>query len=196
MNLKKTHRAAMDFMQQAIVLRETGKETAAVELFEKAFELEKQAALMLLMDFEKEPTRSVLYRSAASLAMNCKKYREAEKLVNQGLAGNPPEDLAEDLRNLYEDINQRRLAASDGSMITSTEPQDEDKFTIEGTLRAANAVNNKITIVEKVSKEKYYLEVPEGLNSIVKEYWDSDVSASIAKNRQRYSLLEIAAKGA
>ena len=194
MNVKNTHRAAMNLMQQAIVLRETGKEAMAVELFVQTFELEKQAALMLLTDFDKEPTRSILYRSAASLAIDCGKYREAEKLVTQGLAGNPPEDIAEELRNLYEDVNQIRLSASDDSMITSTEPQEEDKFTIEGTLRAANAVNNKITIVEKISREKYYLEVPEGLNNIVKEYWDVEVFASISKNRQRYSLLEIAAK--
>jgi len=181
----------MDFMQQAIVLREMGKEAAAVKLFVQAFELEKQAALMLLTDFDKEPTRSILYRSAASLAMDCGKYREAEKLVTQGLAGNPPEDIAEELQNLYEDVNQIRLSTSDDKVTDSTELQEEDKFTIEGTLRAANAVNNKITIVEKISREKYYLEVPDGLNDIVKEHWDSEVFASIARNRQRYSLLKI-----
>ena len=31
--------------------------------------------------FDNEPTRSVTFRSAASLAMNCKKYEAAKKMV-------------------------------------------------------------------------------------------------------------------
>lgn len=105
--MKNTHRKAMSTMQQAITLREQGKEEDANALFLKAFELEKQAALSLSGDFNNEPTRSTLFRSAASLAMNCREYVEAEKLAAHGLAGNPPNDLMNELRELYQQINAR-----------------------------------------------------------------------------------------
>jgi len=110
MNTKQLHQEASMAVQQAIVLRAQEEEEAAHKLFTKAFELEKQAALSLLTDFDNEPTRSVLFRSAASLAMNCKKYREAEKLAAQGLAGDPPQKIMNQLRELYQQISAHLYA--------------------------------------------------------------------------------------
>ncbi len=104
--LTKTHREASVFMQKAFVAQGYGDEKAAHKLFEKAFEFEKQAALLLINDFDNEPTRSVLFRSAGSLAMNCKKYREAEKLIAQGLIGEPPKRIMHQLRALSLEINK------------------------------------------------------------------------------------------
>lgn len=106
MNLKQVHREAMKLMQEAIVLQEMEKYKEAIALFEKAFALEKGAALSLISDYDREPTRGILFRSAASLALDCKQYRDAEKLVTQGLAGEPTDDIASELRNLYEDIDK------------------------------------------------------------------------------------------
>ena len=53
------------------------------------------------LDFE--PTRSVLHRSAASLAVECLQLREAERLIGRALAGNPPPDIADELRDLLLD---------------------------------------------------------------------------------------------
>jgi hypothetical protein len=55
-----------------------------------AFEYERKAAMLLLNDYDVEPTRSVLFRSAASLALNFGDYREAERMIALGLLGNPP----------------------------------------------------------------------------------------------------------
>ncbi len=106
MNMKEIHQEGMMLAQQAIVLRAQGNEEFAHQLFTEAFELEKQAALMLINDFDNEPTRSVLFRSAGSLAMNCKKYREAEKLIAQGLIGEPPKRIMHQLRALSLEINK------------------------------------------------------------------------------------------
>lgn len=70
----------------------------------KALELEKQAAMSLIANFEAEPTRSVLFRSAATLALECDLQREAEQLVNAALAGNPPMPVLSELRELQEDL--------------------------------------------------------------------------------------------
>jgi len=85
--MKNTHKETIPTMQQAKILREQGKEEDANMLFIKAFNQEKQAALSLQADFNNEPARSTLFRNAASLAMDCREYVEAEKLAAHGLAG-------------------------------------------------------------------------------------------------------------
>lgn len=105
--MKNTHKETIPTIQKAIALREQGKDEDANALFVKAFNQEKQAALSLQADFNNEPARSTLFRNAASLAMNCRKYVEAEKLAAHGLAGNPPQKLMNELRELYQQINAR-----------------------------------------------------------------------------------------
>jgi len=105
--MKNVDKEAVSPMQQAKILREQGKDKDASMLFVKAFNQEKQAALSLRADFNNEPARSTLFRNAASLAMDCRQYAEAEKLVAHGLAGNPPQELMNELRELYQLINAR-----------------------------------------------------------------------------------------
>ena len=50
----------------------------------------------------------MLFRSAASLAYELKDYRESERLICMGLAGNPPIDIANELRDLYDQVNLER----------------------------------------------------------------------------------------
>ncbi|WP_243146698.1 hypothetical protein [Scytonema sp. UIC 10036] len=58
-----------------------------------------------------EPTRSILHRSAAVLAVECSELRSAERLIGRALAGNPPDDIANELRDLLiEEIYSRRQA--------------------------------------------------------------------------------------
>ena len=52
--------------------------------------------------------RSVLHRSAASLALNCEEYRLAEKLLAVGLAGDPPAEIADEMRDLMEQVYSHR----------------------------------------------------------------------------------------
>lgn len=123
MNLRKVHKQAMEFAQEAMFLREIGKEQEALEFFRKAFEAEKKAAYLLFDKFDNEPTRGVLFRSAASLALDCNEIAEAERLVSQGLAGTPPKDIADELRNLYENINLQRHLEIEDITLSPTELQ-------------------------------------------------------------------------
>jgi hypothetical protein len=50
--------------------------------------------------FDFEPTRSILHRSAATIAVECSLLREAERLIGRALSGNPPADIADELRDL------------------------------------------------------------------------------------------------
>ena len=109
-NAKETHFKASILSQEAFMASINGKGEEALNLYEQAFELEKQAALTLIDRVDIEPTRAVLFRSAAALAKKCHKYREAEKMIAHGLAGNPPEDVAVELRALFSDIQKLHLS--------------------------------------------------------------------------------------
>src|SRR5688500_11848078 len=100
--LSDLHSAAMDLASRAMIARQSEDHTMALVLFRQAFEKEKQAALSYLSNQSSEPSRSVLLRSAASLALECREYREAERLIGAALAGNPPLELLEELREIYE----------------------------------------------------------------------------------------------
>ena len=100
-NTKEIHQKAMLLSQDAFVLTARGRAAEALPLNEQAFELERQAALSLLDRKDLEPTRSILFRSAAVIARDCFKYEDAEKMILLGLAGNPPEDIEEELREVY-----------------------------------------------------------------------------------------------
>ena len=68
----------------------------------------RQAAARIASHVGEEPMRSVLHRSAASLALNCEEYRLAEKLLAVGLAGDPPAEIADEMRDLMEQVYSHR----------------------------------------------------------------------------------------
>jgi hypothetical protein len=105
------HQEAMELVDQAFLARQRGDNIVALELTKAAFSQERTAADLVANLFDLEPTRSVLHRSAAALAVECLELREAEKLIGRALAGNPPDDIANELRDLLlEEIYSRRQA--------------------------------------------------------------------------------------
>jgi hypothetical protein len=71
-----------------------------LDLSQAAFAKERAAADLTANQLDLEPTRSVLHRSAAVLAIECGELRDAERLIGHALAGNPPQDIADELRDL------------------------------------------------------------------------------------------------
>ncbi|MBF0556209.1 MAG: hypothetical protein HQK96_16945 [Nitrospirae bacterium] len=110
----------MEYADEAFYHKLKGDHGKAEEFFSLAFELELKAAASY-KNSTLEPTRSVLYRSAATLACDCGKLREAERLVAFALSGDPPEEIAEELRDLLEVINfKRHLKIHDIEVDSST----------------------------------------------------------------------------
>lgn len=97
------HQEAMALVDQAVLARQRGDAAQVAAFARAAFEKERAAANLVASQFELEPTRSVLHRSAAVLALECHEVREAERLIAQALAGDPPEDIANELRDLLLD---------------------------------------------------------------------------------------------
>ncbi len=105
------HRRAMELADDAFAAKSAGDASKATELFRQAYEAERQAAALVSEDLAAEPTRSVLHRSAASLALQSGDLRAAERLIATALAGDPPPEVAEELRVLFRQMmHQRRRA--------------------------------------------------------------------------------------
>ncbi len=119
MNNEIFHNQAMELADEAALLLLKGKEQEALSLFQKATELETQAANSLPLALSSEPSRSILFRSAAALAVDAKEYKLADRLVANGLAGFPPPEIERELKDLYEDINFMRHADAQGIEIAS-----------------------------------------------------------------------------
>lgn len=123
LTIMENHHHAMDLAEQADKLRRAGKLDEAHRILFQSLEFEKAGALKLADRFEVEPTRSVLFRSAASLALECKELREAERLIAMGLSGNPPDDVMEELRDLLEQVHFERHLSLRGVMLSPDEFQ-------------------------------------------------------------------------
>jgi len=145
MNIKELHKKAMELADLADIAKRQGNKDNTLELYDEAYKLERDAALLAEKSGVGEPTVSVLFRSAASLAMNCRKYREAEKLIATALSGEPPAEIADELRSLMDNVNFYRNASS----------------------------NVVVLFLEDGLKIK--LKVPDGFSDIVKNYWDEYV---------------------
>ncbi|MCB0553303.1 MAG: hypothetical protein KDD02_07110 [Phaeodactylibacter sp.] len=99
-DIQHLHKEAMAIVHEAFTAQKAGDSERYLELTHAAYEQEKAAAWLLFQKLDAEPTRSVLFRSAAQLAFNCGKIREAEQLIAAALAGNPPLEILAELRQL------------------------------------------------------------------------------------------------
>lgn len=119
----KMHREAMDLAASADLAKMRGDYDASLALYRQAYEAERAAAAFFTDRIEDEPNRSVLHRSAASLAMDCGEYREAERLLAIGLAGEPPAEIADEIRDLLEQVHFQRHLDTRGLTLEDDELQ-------------------------------------------------------------------------
>lgn len=144
------HEQAMEWADKARSARRVGENDEHDKLLKKAFELEKQAALKI-QSKESEPTRSVLHRSAASLAYKCKMYREAEWLVSRALSGNPPGEIMGELRRLNRKIYfQMRMNDRDVTLSEQEFSMKLDGNEILNGLAPVDLVTHRISKLKKI----------------------------------------------
>ena len=108
-NTNELHDQAMEFVDKAYLAKRNGQVDLSVEFLQSAFELENQAAQTLQDELNIEPTRSILYRSAASLAIELGKFDDAKNLIDIALSGNPPLEISIELKNLFHQIIGNRV---------------------------------------------------------------------------------------
>ena len=143
------HRSAMDFAVQGFMAQMGPDPDAAIPLFEQALELEL-AAIAELPEIV-EPTYSVLHRSAGWMAIHCRQFRQAERLACIALAGDPPADIAAELRDLWEHSNFHRHLDLNGVALQD----DELQLSLAGPevskgLAPHNAIYGRVDSIEKL----------------------------------------------
>jgi hypothetical protein len=172
------HQQAMFFAQDALVATQHKETDKAFALNQKAFELERQVALALV-DSKNEPLRSIILRSAATLALDIGQYRDAEIFISHGLLGTPPEDVHQELLELLDRMKQQKLVK------VKNEP-----IIFIGYLQSANVQTNKIRLVN--GTENKDITVTIGLAGMVRTFFDNKVRAIVRKTRgNQYELINL-----
>ena len=184
------HERAMILAQEAIMARIRNDETKAQTLYKQSFDLEREAAYIYSERFDKEPMRSILYRSAASLAIECHLYQDADLLIQQGQSSDTPSDVMDDFQELRDKMQQN-----------TQENNTEQPFWISGILRRADADKNTIKLAshatDSAPKTNYTINVAsETLNKLVKNYWGDMIKVCIKPKSKKgkqypYELVEI-----
>ena len=97
------HDMAMEFSDCAEIAKRQRRAAVALAYAHHALDYERRAVALVPNSEASEPTRSILYLSAASLAYQAGENAAAEQLIAEGLAGWPSPRVREDLENLRAD---------------------------------------------------------------------------------------------
>ena len=95
------HAKAMGFFNEAVVWAARENLDLSDSLMSDAFELEREAAMSFVDELEFEPTRSILFNSAAALAMRVGRYETCKELAAEGMRGRPRKRTLESLSKMH-----------------------------------------------------------------------------------------------
>ena len=145
----------MDHADQADAARRLGDTAELNEpfsFFTKPLK-HRSAVVRLPQNSPWEPSRSICTAALLPLALDCAEYREAERLICQGLAGRPGGGSGNELRDQSEPVNFERHLGVCGVTLARTDIQlvlagdGVDYGTIQGDFVAApRKVNGKISL--------------------------------------------------
>ena len=120
-SVRELHNKAMNLTTHALIERNRGNSERSLEFFEKA--LASELAAIAELDEQHGLAWSILHRSAGTLALDCRDYRQAEQIVAKALASEPHPAIVEELRDLWERINFERHLGLRGVVLQGDELQ-------------------------------------------------------------------------
>ena len=120
-DVRSYHDMAMELADLGLRNRARGNSEPALGYFEQALDFE--LAAIAEIDPSDRLAWSLLHRSAGTLALDCRRFRQAEQIAAHALAGEPHPDIAEELRDLLEQIYFRRHLELKGVAIQDDELQ-------------------------------------------------------------------------
>jgi hypothetical protein len=94
----------MELFEASLIARHAEDEVRMRGLLSEALKLECEAADSVADDLALEPTRSLLHRSAASIALQKFDTKTAKQYAQAGLEGHAPADIKSELQTLAEQI--------------------------------------------------------------------------------------------
>ena len=142
-DIRTLHNEAMDLALQGDIASQKNAQEESLALYTSAFEKEREAALLADFMQNPEPGLSILYRSAASLAIQCGRYREAEQLIAKALSGNPTNEIAHELRELLRDI-YAQSGQDEDVVIYKLEVPNKERTRFESILNQLGLTTSKM----------------------------------------------------
>lgn len=182
-SVKIIHEAAMEYYDLAKRAKSKGDKIAWQEHIEKAYVLEKEAALTMPEQAHNYMWRYILLRSAAWLAFQSGFYKEAARLIELGLNGHPPSIEKNKLLALAQKLPQT-------SKIKATEIGVAKK--ISGLLASVDLLTGNIYISQPGSgKISYSIKVAdEKIREIARLFIGDMVQILVSENREGNQYLE------
>ncbi len=138
------HKKAMEFADRGLKKRAHGNAKESRVYFEQA--LEYELAAIDKLDTTEGLAWAVLHRSAGTLALDCRDFRQAEKIVATALAQEPHPAIAEELRDLWEQLHFQRHLDLKGITLQ----EDEIQMSLSGR-EVGNGFVNVEEIYERIS---------------------------------------------
>ncbi|MEM0994198.1 MAG: hypothetical protein AAGI49_14255 [Bacteroidota bacterium] len=158
------HEIAMEFVDEARIAKQRGDLRTTRLFFQKALNLEKIVAINTPEGEDYQLSRSVFFRSAASLAIHSFQYEEALQLVELAMRTEAHPAIVPALKELSEKAKHQQSLAAEVREIT-------------GLLVAADIPSHQIKLQMEENNEFLSIEVPEELLSeIVKSYWKEKIT--------------------
>lgn len=171
---KVLHDKAMEFVDESKLAKMEGNISAAKSFLEKAFFLEKEAALMTPTNENNSFAKYLYLRSAAYLAYESGYLLDALQFTLLGLSGKPPTYVKKQLESLQQKLHSKNAS-----------------FQLIGLFTQANAKNNIITVEDETSQQIYLIQVPtEQIQEIVKNFWSAKVTIDAKVSKAGVVLLE------
>jgi hypothetical protein len=99
------HEQAMDLAEKAFLAQQKGDKITFVRLSKEAFLLEKAAAMLLKDKPEIEPSRSILFKSAAFLAYDAQAYQACRDMITYTLLGKPDAIIKAEMKALFLEVD-------------------------------------------------------------------------------------------
>lgn len=103
-SVRELHSKAMKVAQDAMIAKQVGSADLAKKLYGEAFLIEKKAAFKVPKERKSEPTRSIIFRSAASLAFQAGELSEAIRMIGEAFTGYPNKRTFNELNILHEEV--------------------------------------------------------------------------------------------
>ncbi|MYB72172.1 MAG: hypothetical protein F4X75_27150 [Gemmatimonadetes bacterium] len=138
------HKKAMEFADLGLRRRARGNAEESIEYFEQA--LHYELAAIDELDKTEALAWAVLHRSAGTLALDCRDFLRAEKIVATALAQEPHPEVAEELRDLLEQIYFQRHLDLKGITLQ----EDEIQLSLSGQ-EVGNGFVNVEEVYERIS---------------------------------------------
>ena len=187
MNVTAVHHKSNELSDEAFISQRKGHLEPAKILYEKAFWLEKAAALAMEEDDIIPVPKPVMMRSAASLAYKAGLYQEAEKLIALCRSKKMPPFILRELKELEELIEKEKPTISSRS------------FKIKGKLTSANENENEneILVEEEETQTPYFIFIPTGkIKEVVRKYFSEIVQVQADKSLHGVFMLKKISKAA